>query len=204
MRCPKCKYVRLDTDTAPDYECPKCGIVYDKYDPIAEEKLDAIRAKVAIRAQKEKDAVDKKEATTASLLPKPERLENYYCNACHSYSEKAKFRGSAGVQLALYLFFFVPGIIYSVWRASGGPSVCPRCGSESLIAEISDTHVKCPDCRELVLKEAHKCKHCGCALIPQPVTTKLLDKKKKEESSKVLLLIGLLSFLVVLIYAFTR
>jgi hypothetical protein len=30
-----------------------------------------------------------------------------------------------------------------------------------------DTHVKCPDCRELVLKDARKCKHCGCSLIPQ-------------------------------------
>jgi len=30
-----------------------------------------------------------------------------------------------------------------------------------------DTHVKCPDCRELVLKEASVCKHCGCKLIPQ-------------------------------------
>ena len=30
-----------------------------------------------------------------------------------------------------------------------------------------DTHVKCPDCRELVLKDARKCKHCGCILIPQ-------------------------------------
>ncbi len=30
-----------------------------------------------------------------------------------------------------------------------------------------DTHVKCPDCREFVLKDARKCKHCGCNLIPQ-------------------------------------
>ena len=30
-----------------------------------------------------------------------------------------------------------------------------------------DTHVKCPDCRELVLRDARKCKHCGTALIPQ-------------------------------------
>ena len=29
------------------------------------------------------------------------------------------------------------------------------------------THVKCPDCRELVLIDAKKCKHCGCALVPQ-------------------------------------
>lgn len=29
------------------------------------------------------------------------------------------------------------------------------------------THVKCPDCRELVYKDARKCKHCGVTLIPQ-------------------------------------
>jgi len=30
-----------------------------------------------------------------------------------------------------------------------------------------ETHVKCPDCKELVRKEASKCKHCGCKLVPQ-------------------------------------
>jgi hypothetical protein len=30
-----------------------------------------------------------------------------------------------------------------------------------------DTHVKCPDCAELVLKEAKVCKHCHCRLVPQ-------------------------------------
>lgn len=30
-----------------------------------------------------------------------------------------------------------------------------------------ETHVKCPECRELVLKDARKCKHCGSALVPQ-------------------------------------
>jgi TM2 domain-containing membrane protein YozV len=29
------------------------------------------------------------------------------------------------------------------------------------------THVKCPDCRELVFKDARKCKHCGTSLVPQ-------------------------------------
>ena len=28
------------------------------------------------------------------------------------------------------------------------------------------THLKCPDCKELVHKEATVCKHCGCKLIP--------------------------------------
>ena len=30
-----------------------------------------------------------------------------------------------------------------------------------------ETHVKCPDCKELVLKEATVCKHCRCKLVPQ-------------------------------------
>lgn len=30
-----------------------------------------------------------------------------------------------------------------------------------------DTHVRCPDCREFVLRDARVCKHCGCKLIPQ-------------------------------------
>lgn len=30
-----------------------------------------------------------------------------------------------------------------------------------------DTHVRCPDCRELVLKDARRCKHCGITLVPQ-------------------------------------
>lgn len=30
-----------------------------------------------------------------------------------------------------------------------------------------ETHVRCPDCRELVRMDARKCKHCGCALVPQ-------------------------------------
>ena len=29
------------------------------------------------------------------------------------------------------------------------------------------THVRCPDCRELVRNDARKCKHCGIALTPK-------------------------------------
>ena len=30
-----------------------------------------------------------------------------------------------------------------------------------------ETHVKCPDCRAFVPKEARACQHCGCKLVPQ-------------------------------------
>lgn len=29
--CPKCKYTRKEADTAPDYRCPACGVIYEKY-----------------------------------------------------------------------------------------------------------------------------------------------------------------------------
>ena len=33
--------------------------------------------------------------------------------------------------------------------------------------KTNETHVQCPDCKELVITNARKCKHCGCTLIPQ-------------------------------------
>lgn len=29
-KCPKCSYIRKETDKVPEYECPNCGIVYAK------------------------------------------------------------------------------------------------------------------------------------------------------------------------------
>ena len=72
------------------------------------------------------------------------------------------------------------GLIYMVWRRSGLKDTCSKCGSEMVVATNTaggasalservtpETHVKCPDCRELVRKDARKCKHCGTALTPQ-------------------------------------
>lgn len=39
--CPKCGYIRRPTDSAPDYECPRCGIVYVKYLKALHEKAAA-------------------------------------------------------------------------------------------------------------------------------------------------------------------
>ncbi len=51
--------------------------------------------------------------------------------------------------------------------------VLPKIGQAAMATDeiggrISEaTHVRCPDCRELVRKDARKCKHCGTELIPQ-------------------------------------
>ncbi len=34
-------------------------------------------------------------------------------------------------------------------------------------APTPETHIKCPDCAELIKSEAKVCKHCGCKLVPQ-------------------------------------
>ena len=31
MQCPKCSYVRRTVDTNPQWQCPSCGIAYNKY-----------------------------------------------------------------------------------------------------------------------------------------------------------------------------
>ncbi len=40
-------------------------------------------------------------------------------------------RGSTGVELVLWLCFFVPGFIYSVWRHGG--RACHACGAGGLV-----------------------------------------------------------------------
>jgi len=41
--------------------------------------------------------------------------------------------GSIGVEIVLWLFLIVPGLIYSVWRVSNKKNVCPNCGNENLM-----------------------------------------------------------------------
>lgn len=60
-------------------------------------------------------------------------------------------------------------------RSQGMCTVCGRevgvfgssRGGAKGMRPTGDTHVKCPDCAELVKREARVCKHCGCKLVPQ-------------------------------------
>jgi glutaredoxin len=35
--CPKCRYVRQSTDTAPGWQCPQCGVAYNKVAELSQE-----------------------------------------------------------------------------------------------------------------------------------------------------------------------
>src|SRR5215472_12159113 len=57
-----------------------------------------------------------------------------FCPNCGSVGlPTTRNKGSTGVEIVLWLFFVVPGLIYSVWRRSAPASVCPKCGAPNMI-----------------------------------------------------------------------
>jgi len=56
-----------------------------------------------------------------------------YCVMCGTVAEpELTTRGSCLIELILYLFFIVPGIIYSIWRRSVDNETCPSCGGDMI------------------------------------------------------------------------
>jgi ribosomal protein S27E len=56
------------------------------------------------------------------------------CSRCGSISKRAAKRGSLAVEVLLWLFFLVPGIIYTIWWRV---RVCPVCGSQKVFPASS-------------------------------------------------------------------
>lgn len=56
------------------------------------------------------------------------------CIACQHVGEaKRVTRGSIWIELVMWLFFLLPGLIYSIWRLTTRHDACERCGGKSLI-----------------------------------------------------------------------
>jgi len=49
LECPKCKYVRQPHDSAPKWQCPRCGIAYEKFIDDIPDTVDAKPVPVFIR-----------------------------------------------------------------------------------------------------------------------------------------------------------
>jgi rubrerythrin len=96
----------------------------------------------------------------------------FYCTVCSNKTRTPKLRGNYWIEMFLWLYL-IPGIIYSIWRRSGTPSVCPTCNKETLIpaalanpqgapqVALTRIEVECHWCAELILAKAKSCKHCG-------------------------------------------
>ena len=60
--------------------------------------------------------------------------EQKYCPSCGTVGTP-QFRksGSTVVEILLWLFVVVPGIVYSIWRASTKRWACPKCEASGMI-----------------------------------------------------------------------
>lgn len=94
----------------------------------------------------------------------------YFCTFCKTPQSSANLRGHLAIELILYLFYIVPGLIYSIWRRSNPPDICPSCNHNSLVPfrpvyieddEPARDEKECPQCAERILVRASICKHCG-------------------------------------------
>lgn len=73
-------------------------------------------------------------------------------------------RSAFGWFLLSLLISPVLGLILVLALPKRGSAAVSR--DESGAPITAATHVRCPDCREVVRKDAKKCKHCGAALVP--------------------------------------
>lgn len=96
------------------------------------------------------------------------------CSACGHVGKPIRITpGSFGIEVVLWLFICVPGLIYSIWRHGGVYDACSRCQNRALIPSGSPVGTAltrgsrtCPFCAEAVQPAAIVCKHCGRDLPP--------------------------------------
>jgi hypothetical protein len=57
------------------------------------------------------------------------------CAACGSRgTPKTQTKGSIWLEIALWICFLVPGLIYSIWRLTTRQQVCAECGTPGMIS----------------------------------------------------------------------
>ena len=60
--------------------------------------------------------------------------EHKLCTVCGTVGEtKRSMKGSILTELVLWLFFLLPGLIYTIWRHTTVAQVCKKCGSPAVI-----------------------------------------------------------------------
>lgn len=56
------------------------------------------------------------------------------CPSCGSRGEpKTVTRGSLAIEIVLWLFMIIPGLIYSIWRMTSRQKACPACSALGMI-----------------------------------------------------------------------
>ena len=61
-------------------------------------------------------------------------MSTQICTVCNNIGKPKKFTpGSIFIEIFLWLFFILPGLLYSIWRLSGRYEACGVCGAPGMI-----------------------------------------------------------------------
>jgi hypothetical protein len=116
----KKRYARLASD----------GLKEQRLSALRQQKKDGRQLMRGVRERiKEAQKLTHQEMA-AGLMP-----PNYgsICESCGSLaSPVSRTKGSFAVEVALWILFCAPGLIYSIWRLSSRESVCPICGGKPI------------------------------------------------------------------------
>lgn len=66
------------------------------------------------------------------------KKSSFVCSSCgHVGVPIYRVKGSGMIELVLWCFFLLPGLIYSIWRSGSRHPTCPFCGNSALIPSHS-------------------------------------------------------------------
>jgi rubredoxin len=69
--------------------------------------------------------------------------KEFVCTSCGYVGfPKREKRGSILISIVLWIFFIVPGLIYSIWRFASKYDACPQCKSKNIIPANSPFGLK--------------------------------------------------------------
>lgn len=138
--CPHCAQ-EVSLEDAGRFACPHCGQDFEAVNepagappPVPPSKAK-VASMVITRWQSRMKAIQEPAGPQDASLDFgvwQERLVKRrirtICSACGTAAQPfVKTQGSFAVEVALWLLFCAPGIIYSVWRLTSRRAVCPRC-----------------------------------------------------------------------------
>ena len=203
--CPKCGYVRQPTDTAPDYECPKCKIIYSKFDPAAEKVRQAsIELKRQQAAEAEAQRLEEERQKAEKVLSRN------LCQFCGYDLKVGSFVSCPKCKAKLQTCSICksnPADLYTKEKGffcnncknklPSGQIRCPVCNTvqeemaECLNCGASFDKIKidCPACGEKTPFRAETCSNCGVLFsnIPikdLPAKELIVDPKRLEEERR--------------------
>ena len=88
-------------------------------------------------------AEDVRKAKRVTLVAR----QGMYCKKCGNVGPtKGIMKGSFAIELVLWLFFLLPGLVYSIWRLTTKGRGCSVCGSDDVIPANATTS-KCDEGR---------------------------------------------------------